>query len=125
MHDRLVRTGRLTRTGCTFADRGPKQNTPYVAIIYTTASGLSNWNHQNPLVRTCFKTAIDPNINIDVPLDKLIGGNGCFGFGGTQDEIRRCLCGRRDSDGQYTYNGTGNYLGIGNTRPSWCSGGDS
>ncbi len=83
---------------------GLKQNTPYVAVLYTTRL-FNSWKSNNALARLCFKTAAD----LEIPLGSGRGGDGpgdswssgCYAFSKDPNQIRACFCGARNSSGSW------------------------
>ncbi len=92
----------LSPSATTFT--GLKQNTPHVAVLYTTAGGGSS---SNPISRICFRTAAD----LEIPFGSGRGGDGpgdswssgCYAFSKDRNQILACFCGARNSSGQWAW----------------------
>ncbi len=95
----------LPAGGQTFT--GLKQDTPYVAVLYTSRI-INSWRNSNAFARLCFRTAADLERPLAHHDDINHGGQagGCFAFADLNGPNHRqkanaCLCGARNSSGQW------------------------
>ncbi len=82
---------------------GLKQNTRYVAALYTSRI-INSWRNSNAFARICFRTAAD--LEIPFGSGRAVGpgdswSSGCFAFSKDPNQIRACLCGARNSSGRW------------------------
>ena len=90
----VIESGNPNFTAAPTTFSGLSEKTPYVAVIYTTASGFGA---SNPLLSRCFMTGgtYTPSNESGQPGFVANTTSGCFSISPrTFQDIRNCLCGR-------------------------------